>query len=111
MPDKLYTCEYSLSTGQMKVLLGGLLKGYTREYSETMSVLLTTAEAAARLGVTRWRVNALIRDGRLKATRMGQIFIINERDLKSVENRKPGRPPKAKPKTTAKPARKRGGNR
>ena len=28
---------------------------------------LTTSEAAERLGVTRWRVNALIKAGRLKA--------------------------------------------
>ncbi len=59
-----------------------------------MNGLLTTAEAAERLGVTRWRVNALIRDGRLKATRLGQIFVIEEGDLKAVEHRKPGRPPK-----------------
>jgi excisionase family DNA binding protein len=58
-----------------------------------MSGLLTTAQAAEKLGVTRWRVNQLIQHGRLKATRMGQIFIINELDLKEVENRKPGRPP------------------
>lgn len=57
-----------------------------------MSELLTTAQAAEKLGVTRWRVNQLIQHGRLKATRMGQIFIIDEQDLKAVENRKPGRP-------------------
>ncbi len=61
-----------------------------------MNKPLTTAEAAAHLGVTRWRVNAMIRDGRLKATRLGQIFVIDEKDLKAVENRTPGRPPKAK---------------
>lgn len=54
--------------------------------------LLTTAEAAERLGVTRWRVNALIQAGRLKAEKKGQIYLIDERDLKAVENRKPGRP-------------------
>ena len=58
-----------------------------------MSKLLTTAEVAERLGVTRWRVNALIRDDRLKATKMGQIFVIDERDLKPVMVRTPGRPP------------------
>ena len=50
--------------------------------------------AARRLGVTRWRVNALIRDGQLKATRLGQIFVIEEGDLKAGKDRKPGRPPK-----------------
>ncbi len=69
-----------------------------------MSKPLTTADAAALLGVTRWRVNALIRDGRLKAMRVGQIFLIEERDLKAVENRTPGRPPKAKPETDTPPA-------
>lgn len=58
--------------------------------------LLTTSEAAERLGVTRWRVNALIKAGRLKAEKKGQIYLINERDLKDVEDRKPGRPSKKK---------------
>ena len=57
--------------------------------------LLTTSEAAEKLGVTRWRVNALIRDGRLKATKVGQIFLIEEKDLIPVMDRKPGRPPKS----------------
>lgn len=56
--------------------------------------LLTTSEAAERLGVTRWRVNALIKAGRLKAEQKGQIYLIDERDLKAVMVRKPGRPPK-----------------
>ena len=56
--------------------------------------MLTTSEVAERLGVTRWRVNALIRDGRLKAERFGQIFLIKEEDLQTVLVRKPGRPSK-----------------
>ncbi len=56
--------------------------------------LITTSEAAEKLGVTRWRVNALIRDKRLKAEKFGQIFLIRESDLKAVENRKTGRPKK-----------------
>jgi excisionase family DNA binding protein len=55
---------------------------------------LTTSEVAERLGVTRWRVNALIQAGRLKAEKKGQIYLIDERDLKAVLERKPGRPPK-----------------
>jgi excisionase family DNA binding protein len=54
--------------------------------------LLTTSEAAERLGVTRWRVNALIKSGRLKAEKKGQIYLISERDLAAVMERKPGRP-------------------
>jgi excisionase family DNA binding protein len=57
---------------------------------------LTTKEAAARLGITVSRVHALIRTGRLPAEKRGRDVFINEPDLKLVENRKPGRPPKAK---------------
>jgi excisionase family DNA binding protein len=53
---------------------------------------LTTSEAAERLGVTRWRVNALIKAGRLKAEKKGQIYLIAESDLAAVAERKPGRP-------------------
>ncbi len=38
------------------------------------SNLLTTSEAAEKLGVTRWRVNAMIRDKRLKAEKFGAFF-------------------------------------
>ncbi|HEX8568211.1 MAG TPA: helix-turn-helix domain-containing protein [Pyrinomonadaceae bacterium] len=58
--------------------------------------LLTTAEVAARLGVTRWRINALIKSKRLPAERFGAIFLVRESDLRLVENRKPGRPRKSK---------------
>ncbi|MBX3280712.1 MAG: helix-turn-helix domain-containing protein [Acidobacteria bacterium] len=56
--------------------------------------LLTTSEVAERLGVTRWRVNALIKSGRLKAEKKGQIFLVDARDLEAVADRKPGRPAK-----------------
>lgn len=58
--------------------------------------LLTTAEVAERLGVHRTRVNVLIKEGRLPAQQFGRAYLVNEKDLKLVENRKPGRPPKAK---------------
>lgn len=60
--------------------------------------MLTTSEVAERLSVTRWRVNALIRDKRLKAERYGQVWLVDEKDLKDVMVRKVGRPPKDKPK-------------
>lgn len=63
-------------------------------FNMSKSNLLTTAEAAAKLGVTRWRVNAMIRDKRLKAEKFGAFFLIRESDLKAVENRKVGRPSK-----------------
>lgn len=57
---------------------------------------LTTKEAAERLGVTVPRVHALIRTGRLPAEKRGRDVFINESDLKLVEHRPPGRPPKVK---------------
>jgi excisionase family DNA binding protein len=56
--------------------------------------LLTTKEVAERLGVTQQRVQAMIKDGRLPAQKMGRDWFVNEEDLKLVEDRKPGRPPK-----------------
>ncbi len=56
--------------------------------------LLTTADAAARLGVHQTRVQVLIREGRLPAQMLAGTYLINEDDLKLVAVRKPGRPPK-----------------
>jgi excisionase family DNA binding protein len=56
--------------------------------------MLTTEQAADRLGVTPARVRVLIREGRLPAQSFGRAHMINEDDLKLVEDRKPGRPPK-----------------
>jgi excisionase family DNA binding protein len=55
---------------------------------------LTTLEVAEKLGVTRRRVLALIESGRLPATKFGRDYMIREKDLKLVENRKVGRPRK-----------------
>ncbi len=67
--------------------------------------LITTAEAAARLGVHRTRVNVLIKEGRLPAQRYGRAYLIDEKDLKLVEERTVGRPPKLEA-TKAKAAKK-----
>ena len=56
------------------------------------TILLSVAEAAERLGVTRVRVNQFINDQRLPAQRIGRSFAIKETDLSLVENRKAGRP-------------------
>jgi excisionase family DNA binding protein len=53
---------------------------------------LTTAEVADRLGVTRARVHALIRAGRLPTVRAGPLHLIDAADLERVKVRKPGRP-------------------
>ena len=56
--------------------------------------LLTTPEAAQRLGITLARVQQLIWKGRLPARKIGRDYVINEDDLKLVADRKPGRPAK-----------------
>ncbi len=60
--------------------------------------LLSVAQVAERLGVTRARVNQFISENRLPAQRIGRSFVIREEDLSLVENRKSGRPPKGKGK-------------
>jgi excisionase family DNA binding protein len=64
--------------------------------------LLTTKEVAGRLGVSVRRVHALIQAERLAAEKFGRDYMIKEEDLKSVEDRKPGRPPKSKTETVSK---------
>ena len=56
--------------------------------------LLTTKEVAGKLGVSVRRVHALIQAERLPAQKYGRDYLINEKDLKLVENRKAGRPRK-----------------
>lgn len=57
---------------------------------------LTTAEAAARLGVSRGRVLHLIRDKRLPATKHGRDWVIRENDLEQLRRLPVGRPSKAR---------------
>jgi excisionase family DNA binding protein len=77
--------------------------------------ILTTKDAAVRLGVSQRRVNALIQSGKLPAQSFGGSWMINESDLALVADRRPGRPPKAaveaspaskRRKRAAKPAKK-----
>ena len=56
--------------------------------------ILTTPEVAERLGVSIRRVQALISAGRLPSQQYGREHLIKESDLKLVEVRKRGRPPK-----------------
>lgn len=58
--------------------------------------LLTVLEAAEKLGIHRSRVHVLIKENRLPATQYGRAYLIKESDLKLVEERKVGRPPKEK---------------
>lgn len=57
---------------------------------------LTTKEVAEKLGVSVGRVQQLIAEGRLPATKIGQTNLVREDDLKLVQERKTGRPPKTK---------------
>lgn len=54
--------------------------------------MLTTQEAADALGISPRRVRELITDRRLPAEKKGRDYLIKEKDLKLVEDRKPGRP-------------------
>ena len=53
---------------------------------------LTTKQVAEKLGVTLRRVQAMIEARRLPATKFGRDYMIKEKDLKLVEERKVGRP-------------------
>ncbi len=63
--------------------------------------MLTTPEVAERLGVTTRRVLALIQAGRLPSQQYGRDHLVKESDLKLVEDRPTGRPPKDPAETTA----------
>jgi len=54
--------------------------------------IISTAEAAKRLGVTTNRVRALIEAKRLKAIKVGREWLIDPKDLDAVKDRKVGRP-------------------
>ena len=58
--------------------------------------VISTTEAAKRLGVNASRVRALIDAKRLKATKFGNVWMIDPKDLDAVKIRKPGRPRKTK---------------
>jgi excisionase family DNA binding protein len=61
--------------------------------------IISTAEAAKRLGVTQNRVRALIQAKRLKAFKYGREWLIDPKDLDAVKDRKVGRPRKARKST------------
>lgn len=54
--------------------------------------LISTAQAAEKLGVSIRRVVALIHAGRLPTTKVGRIHLIQPKHLEQVADRKPGRP-------------------
>jgi len=60
--------------------------------------LLTTQQAAERLGISEGRVRALILAGRLPAEKFGKAHMIKEKDLELVRERSPGRPKRSQGK-------------
>jgi excisionase family DNA binding protein len=58
--------------------------------------IISTTEAARRLGVTANRVRVLIRAKRLKAIKVGHEWLIDPKDLVAVKERKVGRPRKSR---------------
>jgi excisionase family DNA binding protein len=57
---------------------------------------LTTKEAAEKLCVSVGRVKQFVAEKRLPAIKVGHTNLIKEEDLKLVEDRQTGRPPKGK---------------
>ena len=62
------------------------------------SKMLTTAQAAAALKISRQRVLALIRAGRLPAQKIGRDWMIEPKDLELVKVRPPVGYPKGRPR-------------
>ena len=58
--------------------------------------IISTTEAARRLNVSPSRIRAMIDSGRLKAIKVGKVWLINPKDLDAVKYRKVGRPRKAR---------------
>jgi excisionase family DNA binding protein len=57
---------------------------------------LSTTEAGERLGVSRKRIHQLIEEGKLPARKVGNVWIIEAKNLPLVQNRlSVGRPKKS----------------
>jgi excisionase family DNA binding protein len=61
-----------------------------------MMALITTSQAAERLGVHITRVQQFIRSKRLPAEKVGRDWLIDENNLALISECKTGRPPKSK---------------
>jgi excisionase family DNA binding protein len=58
--------------------------------------IISTTEAARRLNVSPSRIRAMIGSGRLKAIKVGKVWLIDPKDLDAVKERKVGRPRKSR---------------
>jgi len=70
-----------------------------------MMTLITTSEAAERLGVHITRIQQFIYAKRLPAEKVGRDWLIDEKDLALVSGRKTGRPKKEAAKKSKKGAK------
>ena len=61
---------------------------------DVMNDLISTKNAAEKLGLSLRRVQALITSGRLPAQKIGNSYVVREKDLELVQIRKAGRPKK-----------------
>ena len=68
---------------------------FSKWYTWAMKII-STAEAAKRLGVTANRVRKMILAKRLKAMKVGREWLIDPKDLDAVKDRKVGRPRKSR---------------
>lgn len=64
---------------------------------------LTTKQASEILGVSRRRVIALIEQGKLKARKFSNVYMIAPKDLDAVRERRSGRPETSEPIADEKP--------
>lgn len=60
---------------------------------------MTTSEAAQLLGISGTRIRQLIEAGIIPAERVGNFYVLKDRDVKAAKGRKPGRPRKEPLKT------------
>jgi excisionase family DNA binding protein len=63
--------------------------------------MITTAEAASRLGLTVRAVQKMIEAGRLSAQKVGRDYLIAPDALENIPKQAAGRPPKAKTGTSS----------
>lgn len=59
-------------------------KQLTYEVRTAMRPLRSVEEAAGLLGISKWTVRAYIRDGRLKAVRLGRRVLLSEEELERL---------------------------
>ena len=96
---------FLVGAGHYKDGTFGCQENYYAEVTISQNVILwamkliSAAEAAKRLKVTSSRVRKMIASGRLKAAKVGNMWVIDPKDLDVVKDRKVGRPRKAR-KTT-----------